>query len=85
MRLIYQQARICGWGVTNVDHINGIHLGAADKGEVALKTMMRTINIEFWPKEAPKTVCKFVQFCLEGYYNRNFSMGMNFYNVSKML
>lgn len=47
--------------------------------------MMRPINIELWPTEAPKAFRNFANFCLEGYYHRNLSMGMNLYNISKML
>lgn len=55
------------------------------KGKMVLKMMMRPINIELWPTEAPKAFRNFVHFCLEGYYHRNLSMGMNLYNISKML
>ncbi|CAA7408809.1 unnamed protein product [Spirodela intermedia] len=37
---------------------------------VVLNTNMGPIDIELWPKEAPKAVRNFVQLCLEGYYDR---------------
>ncbi|KAH7651935.1 Cyclophilin-type peptidyl-prolyl cis-trans isomerase protein [Dioscorea alata] len=40
------------------------------KGKVVLKTTMGPVDIELWPKEAPKAVRNFVQLCLEGYYDR---------------
>ncbi|KAJ0985515.1 hypothetical protein J5N97_003871 [Dioscorea zingiberensis] len=40
------------------------------KGKVILETTMGPIDIELWPKEAPKAVRNFVQLCLEGYYDR---------------
>ncbi|KAJ4731494.1 Peptidyl-prolyl cis-trans isomerase CWC27 [Rhynchospora pubera] len=40
------------------------------KGKVVLKTTMGPLDIELWPKEAPKAVRNFVQLCLEGYYDR---------------
>lgn len=39
------------------------------KGKVILTTSYGPIDIELWPKEAPKAVRNFVQLCLEGYYN----------------
>ncbi|KAJ3232041.1 hypothetical protein HDU81_003332 [Chytriomyces hyalinus] len=39
------------------------------KGKVVLKTTMGDLEIELWPKEAPKAVRNFVQLCLEGYYD----------------
>ncbi|KAI4316501.1 hypothetical protein L6164_024481 [Bauhinia variegata] len=38
------------------------------KGKVVLKTTHGPLDIELWPKEAPKAVRNFVQLCLEGYY-----------------
>ncbi|KAJ6814643.1 putative peptidyl-prolyl cis-trans isomerase CYP57 [Iris pallida] len=40
------------------------------KGKVVVNTSMGPLDIEFWPKEAPKAVRNFVQLCLEGYYDR---------------
>lgn len=40
------------------------------KGKVVVKTTMGPLDIELWPKEAPKAVRNFVQLCLEGYYDR---------------
>ncbi|XP_078428910.1 cyclophilin-like peptidyl-prolyl cis-trans isomerase family protein [Wolffia australiana] len=40
------------------------------KGKVVLNTSLGPIDIELWPKEAPKAVRNFVQLCLEGYYDR---------------
>uniref|UniRef100_A0A166ERV7 PPIase cyclophilin-type domain-containing protein n=1 Tax=Daucus carota subsp. sativus TaxID=79200 RepID=A0A166ERV7_DAUCS len=39
------------------------------KGKVSLKTTYGPLDIELWPKEAPKAVRNFVQLCLEGYYD----------------
>ncbi len=37
--------------------------------QVVLRTTLGDIDIELWPKEAPKAVRNFVQLCLEGYYD----------------
>ncbi|XP_009622702.1 peptidyl-prolyl cis-trans isomerase CYP57 isoform X2 [Nicotiana tomentosiformis] len=39
------------------------------KGKVVLNTTYGPLDIELWPKEAPKAVRNFVQLCLEGYYD----------------
>mmetsp|Transcript_27700 Transcript_27700/g.71898 ORF Transcript_27700/g.71898 Transcript_27700/m.71898 type:complete len:535 (+) Transcript_27700:245-1849(+) len=39
------------------------------KGKVVLKTSVGELEIELWPKEAPKAVRNFVQLCLEGFYH----------------
>ncbi|KAL0330680.1 UNVERIFIED_CONTAM: Peptidyl-prolyl cis-trans isomerase CYP57 [Sesamum angustifolium] len=39
------------------------------KGKVILTTSYGPLDIELWPKEAPKAVRNFVQLCLEGYYD----------------
>ncbi|OLL23998.1 Peptidyl-prolyl isomerase cwc27 [Neolecta irregularis DAH-3] len=39
------------------------------EGKVLLSTTKGDIEIELWPKQAPKAVRNFVQLCLEGYYN----------------
>ncbi|XP_027330419.1 peptidyl-prolyl cis-trans isomerase CYP57 isoform X2 [Abrus precatorius] len=39
------------------------------KGKVVVNTTRGPLDIELWPKEAPKAVRNFVQLCLEGYYN----------------
>ncbi|KAF5842764.1 cyclophilin-like domain-containing protein [Dunaliella salina] len=39
------------------------------KGKVVLHTSLGDLDIELWPKEAPKAVRNFVQLCLEGYYD----------------
>ncbi|XVF89055.1 hypothetical protein PTKIN_Ptkin19aG0100200 [Pterospermum kingtungense] len=39
------------------------------KGKVILNTTYGPLDIEFWPKEAPKAVRNFVQLCLEGYFD----------------
>lgn len=39
------------------------------KGKVVLSTTHGPLDIELWPKEAPKAVRNFVQLCLEGYYD----------------
>ncbi|XAR57604.1 Peptidylprolyl isomerase [Bertholletia excelsa] len=38
------------------------------KGKVIVNTTYGPLDIELWPKEAPKAVRNFVQLCLEGYY-----------------
>eukprot|EP00775_Hariotina_reticulata_P003713 gene3713-3976_t len=48
------------------------------KGKVTLKTTVGDLDIELWPKEAPKAVRNFVQLCLEGYYD-----GVIFHRVIK--
>ncbi|ESW33126.1 hypothetical protein PHAVU_001G045200 [Phaseolus vulgaris] len=39
------------------------------KGKVVLSTTRGPLDIELWPKEAPKAVRNFVQLCLENYYD----------------
>ncbi|GLT97244.1 hypothetical protein SLE2022_148170 [Rubroshorea leprosula] len=39
------------------------------KGKVILGTTYGPLDIELWPKEAPKAVRNFVQLCLEGYFD----------------
>ncbi|OAY54127.1 peptidyl-prolyl cis-trans isomerase CYP57 isoform X2 [Manihot esculenta] len=39
------------------------------KGKLILYTTYGPLDIELWPKEAPKAVRNFVQLCLEGYYD----------------
>ncbi|CAN8327136.1 unnamed protein product [Cochlearia groenlandica] len=39
------------------------------KGKVIVNTTHGPIDIELWPKEAPKSVRNFVQLCLEGYFD----------------
>ncbi|KAK4491017.1 hypothetical protein RD792_001738 [Penstemon davidsonii] len=39
------------------------------KGKVIVTTSYGALDIELWPKEAPKAVRNFVQLCLEGYYD----------------
>ncbi|KAL5559471.1 hypothetical protein UlMin_035682 [Ulmus minor] len=39
------------------------------KGKVVIQTTYGPLDIELWPKEAPKAVRNFVQLCLEGYYD----------------
>lgn len=38
------------------------------KGKVIVNTTHGPLDIELWPKEAPKAVRNFVQLCLEGYF-----------------
>lgn len=40
------------------------------RGKVVLETTHGPLDIELWPKEAPKAVRNFVQLCLEGYYDQ---------------
>lgn len=37
--------------------------------QVVLRTTLGDLDIELWPKEAPRAVRNFVQLCLEGYYD----------------
>ncbi len=39
-------------------------------GKVILKTTIGDIEIELWPKQAPKACRNFVQLCLDGFYNQ---------------
>jgi peptidyl-prolyl cis-trans isomerase SDCCAG10 len=39
------------------------------KGKVVVQTTAGPLDIELWPKEAPKATRNFVQLCLEGYYD----------------
>ncbi|AEE86168.1 Peptidyl-prolyl cis-trans isomerase CYP57 [Arabidopsis thaliana] len=39
------------------------------KGKVIVNTTHGPIDVELWPKEAPKSVRNFVQLCLEGYFD----------------
>ncbi|KAL6008087.1 cytochrome P450 monooxygenase 57 [Asimina triloba] len=39
------------------------------KGKVVLNTTHGPLDVELWPKEAPKAARNFVQLCLEGYYD----------------
>lgn len=39
------------------------------KGKVILKTTYGPLDIELWPKEAPKAARNFVQLCVDGYYD----------------
>jgi peptidyl-prolyl cis-trans isomerase SDCCAG10 len=39
------------------------------RGKVVLNTTVGPLDVELWPKEAPKTVRNFVQLCMEGYYD----------------
>ena len=41
----------------------------ATKGKVLLVTTFGELDVELWPKEAPKAVRNFVQLCMEGYYD----------------
>ncbi|KAE8735255.1 Peptidyl-prolyl cis-trans isomerase CYP57 [Hibiscus syriacus] len=40
-----------------------------DEGQSDINTTYGPIDIELWPKEAPKAVRNFVQLCLEGYFD----------------
>ncbi|XP_020105734.1 peptidyl-prolyl cis-trans isomerase CYP57 isoform X5 [Ananas comosus] len=40
------------------------------RGKVVVRTTMGPLDIELWPKEAPKAARNFVQLCLDGYYDR---------------
>eukprot|EP01083_Nonionella_stella_P139871 427609_1 len=39
------------------------------KGKILLHTSCGDLDIELWPKEAPKACRNFVQLCMEGYYD----------------
>ena len=47
-------------------------------GKVLLRTTLGDLDIELWPKEAPKAVRNFVQLALEGYFD-----GCTFHRVVK--
>jgi peptidyl-prolyl cis-trans isomerase SDCCAG10 len=53
-------------------------LAPPTKGKVVLRTTLGDLDIELWPKEAPRAVRNFVQLCLEGYYD-----GAPFHRVDK--
>lgn len=37
--------------------------------QVVLRTSLGDLDVELWPKEAPRAVRNFVQLCIEGYYD----------------
>lgn len=41
----------------------------ATNGKIILNTSAGELEIELWPKEAPKACRNFVQLCMEGYYD----------------
>lgn len=41
------------------------------RGKVLLHTTAGDIDIELWPREAPRACRNFVQLCLDGYYDGN--------------
>jgi peptidyl-prolyl cis-trans isomerase SDCCAG10 len=53
-------------------------LAPPTRGKVVLRTTLGDLDIELWPKEAPRAVRNFVQLCLEGYYD-----GAPFHRVEK--
>ncbi|GLI71539.1 hypothetical protein VaNZ11_016771 [Volvox africanus] len=48
---------------------NIYNLEPPTKGKVILHTSLGDLEIELWPKEAPKACRNFVQLCAEGYYD----------------
>lgn len=50
----------------------------SNSAQVVLHTTLGDVDIELWPKEAPRAVRNFVQLCLEGYYD-----GTRFHRVIK--
>eukprot|EP00850_Spirogloea_muscicola_P021079 SM000236S07999 [mRNA] locus=s236:24037:26695:+ [translate_table: standard] len=48
------------------------------RGKVVLATTMGDVDVELWPKEAPKAARNFVQLCADGYYD-----GAPFHRVIK--
>lgn len=48
---------------------NSYYLEPPTKGKVILTTSCGEIEIELWPKEAPKACRNFVQLCIEKYYD----------------
>jgi peptidyl-prolyl cis-trans isomerase SDCCAG10 len=50
----------------------------ATKGKVILHTSLGPLDVELWPKEAPKACRNFVQLCVERYYD-----GHTFHRVIK--
>lgn len=53
-----------GWSEMSTVYV----LEPPTKGKVVLNTTHGPLDIELWPKEAPKAVRNFVQLCLEGYF-----------------
>ncbi|XP_049850033.1 spliceosome-associated protein CWC27 homolog [Schistocerca gregaria] len=50
--------------------MSGIYVSEpATRGKVTLDTTLGPIDIELWPKEAPKATRNFVQLALEGFYS----------------
>ncbi len=52
-----------------VEPVMSTVLQPATCGKVVLKTTVGDIDVELWPKEAPKACRNFVQLCMEGYYD----------------
>ena len=48
---------------------NVYQLEPPTEGKVLLTTSHGEIEVELWPKEAPKACRNFVQLCMEGYYD----------------
>ena len=49
-------------------------------GRVVIKTTIGDVDVELWPKEAPKACRNFLQLCTEGYYD-----GCTFFRLIKDL
>ncbi|OLY83093.1 Acetyl-CoA acetyltransferase, mitochondrial [Smittium mucronatum] len=49
--------------------IHSLKKGDCSWGKVVLETSAGDLELEFWPKEAPKATRNFIQLCLEGYYD----------------
>lgn len=45
-------------------------LEPATLGKVVLHTSVGDLDVELWPKQAPRACRNFVQLCMEGYYDR---------------
>lgn len=61
---------LCSWNPKITAMSTLYVLEPPTKGKVVLKTTHGPLDIELWPKEAPKAVRNFVQLCLEGYYDK---------------
>jgi peptidyl-prolyl cis-trans isomerase SDCCAG10 len=44
-------------------------LEPSTSGKVVLHTTEGPLDIELWPKQAPKATRNFIQLCMEGYYD----------------
>ncbi|KAI3496411.1 hypothetical protein L1887_38772 [Cichorium endivia] len=58
------------FAASNTSSMSSIYVSEPPtKGKVVLQTNYGPLDIELWPKEAPKAVRNFVQLCVDGYYD----------------